>query len=511
MVPARSYPFERIGAHAIGYLNEVSAEDLAPCPPLEAGSKARRPAVCGLEERGYRVGDVIGRGGVERAFEQYLRGKRGVRRSVVDAHGRRLPESTAASLLRVPQLEEPVPGHDLTLTLDLEITRMIDRIFRGHPAGAVALVEVRTGHVIALYSKPSYDPNPMLSGLSREQAAALFRDPDEGGDPLRPLLDRTLFEDYFPGSTYKIVTAIAALEGGFVTPEETLHCQGWHELGRRTFRCSQAHGNVTLRDAIVQSCNVFFYRLAERVGIDRIAVAAQDLGFGHVTGVGLNRESKGTVPTRRWHQENRLGYVQGFTLNTAIGQGSTRATLLQLAMAYAAIANGGTLYVPQVVREIRTADGAILPAPDFRPRVRWRIKASREHLALLQQGLWGVVNEELGTAYEYRIDGVDASGKTGTAQVSRSARRDELEPRMRWYFNRNHAWFAGYAPASAPELAVVVLVEHGGQGGKDASPLGLQILRGALERLHQDRSAPSLQDSLAKRPAARGAMSAGAP
>ncbi len=503
MVPARTYPYESIGAHGIGYLNEVSAEDLASCPPLEAGSKARRPAVCGLEERGYRVGDVIGRGGVERAFEQYLRGKRGVRRSVVDAHGHRLPEATASSLLRVPAREEPVPGHDLTLTLDLEITQMIDRAFRGQPAGAVALVEVQTGRVLALYSKPSYDPNLMLSGLSREEAFALFTDPDHGGNPLRPLTDRTLFENYFPGSTYKIVTALAALEHDFVTPEETIHCQGWHELGRRTFRCSQPHGNVNMRDAIVQSCNVYFYRLAERVGMDRIAVAAQDLGFGNVTGVGLNREAKGTVPTRHWYQENRerLGqFVQGFTLNSAIGQGSTKVTLLQLAMAYAAIANGGILYVPQVVREIRTADGAILSTPDFRPRVRRRISATRNHLALLQQGLWGVVNEELGTAYEYRIDGVDASGKTGTAQVSRSTRRDEVEPRLRWYFHRDHAWFAGYAPADAPELAVVVLIEHGGQGGKNAAPIGLRILRDSLERLHHGRPAASLQRDLARRP-----------
>jgi penicillin-binding protein 2 len=383
--------------------------------------------------------------------------------------------------------------------MDIELTRTIDRAFRGQPAGAVAVVEVETGRVLALYSKPSLDPNPFATGMTREEADDLRE------NMFNPWLDRTLGGVYYPGSTFKIVTALAALEGGFVTPDETIHCQGYHELGGRTFRCSQPHGTVTLHDAIARSCNVFFYNLAQRVGIDRIALMARDLGFGSPTGLGLNFEAPGLVETKDRVERRRIPFVQGFTLNAAIGQGSTQVNLLQLAMAYAAVANGGILYVPQIVQEVRRADGSVVSDESFHPRVRRRIGASREHLALLQQALWGVVNEEEGTAFEYRLDGVDASGKTGTAQVDRSLHSRGQDPRRTWYMNRDHAWFAGYAPADRPEIAVVVLVEHGGQGGKNAAPIALRIMRDYLQNVRPEGSRPSLAplaDDRSRRPTA---------
>jgi penicillin-binding protein 2 len=227
----------------------------------------------------------------------------------------------------------------------------------------------------------------------------------------------------------------------------------------------------------VQSCNVYFWKLAEAVGLDRLNRYARDFGLGQASGLGINSESAGFLATREWYLERHDNrFMVGFTLNTAIGQGNTRVTLVQLAMAYAAIANGGVLYVPQLVEKVSAPDGTA--AETFEPRVRHRVNISREHLSYVIDGLYGVVNDPTGTAYDARLDdGVPVAGKTGTAQVARGSRQAKQDPRRSWYFNRDHAWFAGFAPAGDPEVAVVVLVEHGGGGGRYAAPVAVQILQ----------------------------------
>ncbi|UJR82797.1 penicillin-binding protein 2 [Sandaracinus amylolyticus] len=449
--PLRTYPYEHLGAHAIGYLNELTAEELDEL----------RPA-------GYRLGDRIGRSGVERAWESFLRGRRGYRRVPVDARGR-IMEGVAIEDGR-PTRVDPVPGRDMTLTLDMDLMRIAERAFRGHPSGAVVVVDVNTGAVRALFSKPSYDLNELTSGMSRDRYAEM-RDPRS----FRPLIDRTIYESYFPGSTFKPITAIAALQDQLVDPAARVECFGAYTLGRTRFRCTAQHGEMDMREAMVHSCNVYFYVLAQQVGLDRLARVAQDFGLGRRSGVGINTEASGFIPTREWYERGDQHWRAGYALNTAIGQGDTRVTLLQLAMSYAAIANGGTLYVPQLVETVSSPDGSIVE--EFQPRVRRRVHVDRDHLEYVVDSLYGAVNDQGGTAYDARIDGgVIVAGKTGTAQVSERARHD-IDPDRAWYLNRPHAWFAGFAPADHPEVAIVVLVEHGGAGGRQAAPIAIRILQ----------------------------------
>ena len=450
VTPIRTYPFHALSAHAIGYLNEMTAEERDQ-----------------LRAAGYRLGDRIGRTGIERAWESMLRGRRGYQRVAVDAQGHVLDDEVIDD--GRPVRVEPVPGRDITLTLDMELMRIIERAMRGQPSGSVVIVDVRTGAVRALFSKPSYDLEEFSRGVSRERYAEM-RD-----DPFRPLIDKTIYESYFPGSTFKPFSALAALGEGQIDPAERVTCTGSYQLGRgRPFRCTAQHGEVDMRQALVQSCNVYFYRLAERVGLDPIARTAQDFGLGRRTGIGINAEAPGFIPTRAWY-EARGAWQGGIALNTAIGQGDTKSTLMQLATAYAAIANGGTLYVPQIVERISAPDGTVLE--ELEPRVRRRVHVQPEHLAYVIDGLYGVVNDQSGTAYSARVDGgVPIAGKTGTAQLSQRARHD-VDPDRALYFNRAHAWFAGFAPVEEPELAIVVLVEHGGAGGRTAAPIATQILQ----------------------------------
>ncbi|HJL15951.1 MAG TPA: penicillin-binding protein 2 [Sandaracinaceae bacterium LLY-WYZ-13_1] len=450
--PVRTYPFGRLGAHAVGYLNEMTAEELERLEPV-----------------GYRLGDRIGRTGVERAWESYLRGRRGFRRVFVDVRGRQVETASGED---GPVRREPVPGRDLTLTLDMELMRIIERAFAGHPSGAAVVVDVRTGAVRALFSKPSYDLRDFTSGLSHEEYAEL-RD-----DPFRPLIDKTIYESYFPGSTFKPVSAVAALQDGVVDPTARVECTGSYTLGTTVFHCNNrnGHGEVDLRESLVESCNVYFYRLAEQVGLDRLSRMAGDFGLGRRTGIGINTEATGFMPTRAWYERVGRRFRLGYTLNTAIGQGDTKTTLVQLAMAYGAIANGGTLYVPQLVQRVTGPDGSVVE--DFEPRVRRRVHVDPEHLALVIDGLYGAVNDPTGTAYDARVeDGVPVAGKTGTAQVPHRT-RDIDDERARYFnFNRDHAWFAGFAPAEDPQYAIVVLVEHGGAGGRQAAPIAINVLQ----------------------------------
>ena len=453
-VPVRTYPHGNLGAHVVGYLNEVNAEDLERHP-----------------DRGYRAGEVIGRNGVESAWEETLRGRRGLRRALVDARGRlqldRVPEGVEADAVsHVP----PVPGQELALTLDMDLMATVSRAFRGHPSGAAVVVEVNTGRVRALFSKPAYDLNEMAGRLSQRRFDELRQ------DPFRPLIDKTVYESYFPGSTFKPISALAALADNVVDRGYRVDCPGYYELGNRRFRCTQVHGEVDMESAMIGSCNIYFWRLAEQVGLERLNRYARQFGFGESTGIGINTEASGFLATREWFERRYGRFRLGHTLNAAIGQGNTRATLVQIAIAYAAIANGGTLYRPQIVERTLLSDGQVVE--EFEPEVTGQVEAPVEDLEYLTAGLWGVVNNEDGTAFDARVEGgVTVAGKTGTAQVSRHSPREGESPSRIWYLNRDHAWFAGFAPASRPLVSIVVLVEHGGAGGRTAAPIGTRILQ----------------------------------
>lgn len=443
----RVYPFGRLGAHAIGYLNEVNQDDLTR-----------------LASEGYRARDRIGRLGIEGALESALRGDTGSSKAILP-----LRFEGNGGQYREIERRDPVPGNDVTLTLDMELMRAVERAFRGYPSGAAVVVDPRDGRVRALYSKPAYDLNAISGGLS----VAHYRELE--ADVYRPLIDKAVYETYFPGSTFKPISALAALDMDGFDRAQRVSCPGYYEVGNRRFRCTSAHGEVDVRDALVQSCNIYFWKLAEQVGLDRLTQYARDFGFGEPTGLGVNSEAAGFLATREWYERSGRRFMVGFTMNTAIGQGDTRVTLIQMAMAYAAIANGGTLYRPLLVESVTTPDGEVIDAPE--PEARRTVSASQSSTSIVADGLFGVVDDPSGTAHDARSElGIPIAGKTGTAQVHRHRAREGEDAERTRYLSRAHAWFAGFAPAPDPSMAVIVLVEHGGGGGRYAAPIATQII-----------------------------------
>jgi penicillin-binding protein 2 len=481
--PVRYYPYKNLGSHVLGYVGEIDAETLAKVRPpgYDQMTPEQKQKLNPLD---YDVGDALGATGVERAWESYLRGQAGWEKRVIDAHGRYHSGPEADRLLDDPKRQEPIPGRDLRLTIDIELMQAIERTMRPFSAGAVVAVDVRTGRVLAAYSKPNFDPND-LSGSGgkariRETYARL------ASDPLRPLLDKTMSGAFQPGSTFKPFSALAALEANkpgsmLLDPEAKERCDGYLMFGRRIFHCTHVHGKVNMHDAIAASCNVYFFKLAETVGMDRISRMAADFGLGEKTGLGTNPEAAGRVPNRSWYALRYQGQFRiGFTLNEAIGQGDTLVTPLQLALAYGALANGGTLYSPEIVRAIETSDGSV--AQEFPPRVRpHKVDVKPENLARIVDALRAVVDDPRGTAYPVRDPTLDIAGKTGTAQTGYIVKKGD-DPKKAAYYSRDHAWFAAFAPSKAPEVAVVVFLEHGGSGPTQAAPVAIQIVR-EYERL----------------------------
>jgi penicillin-binding protein 2 len=463
--PVRYYPYGTLGAHMVGTMREVNREELSTLP-----------------DRGYRAGDRTGAIGIERRWESYLRGQRGKRKSVRGA-GRRLDhEALEAKYLEEPRRVEPVPGRDISLTIDIELVEVMERAMRGQLAGAIVAVDVRTGRILAALSKPSLDPNVVSGGQGSKAVSEAFQ--RLYADPLKPTLDKTISAAYPPGSTYKPFSALAGLADGLIEPHSQVDCRGGFEYGKRFFRCTGVHRHVNLHEALVQSCNTYFYELGSRISIDRLASIGLDFGFGVKTGIGVNPEARGRMPTRGWYTRRyKEAFRGGFTVLSTIGQGASTVTVLQLALAYAALANGGTVYQPQVVRSIETSDGTVVQ--EFPPRVRKVAELSADHLNLVKAAMKGVVDDRHGTAYGGRIEGVDVAGKTGTAQVTHVTPRG-VDPGKVWYFNRAHAWFAGYAPSNSPEISLVVLVEHGGGGGENAAPVAMKIVRDWL-KLKEER------------------------
>ena len=483
-VPVRYYPSDDVGAHVLGYMAEVDSDKLAQ-----------------LRNAGYVEGDRIGVTGVERAWESYLRGTRGWEKVLVDARGRRRPGGEG--IIEEPRRSDPIPGRDLRLTLDADVQKALDKAFRGELAGGVVMLDVRTGRILGMYSKPGYDPNALSGGSGKQVIRDAFR--RLYSDPLKPALDKTVSGAYPPGSTFKPFTALAALEKGLIDPRASMQCRGAITFGRRTFRCTHVHGGVALHKGISESCNVYFYNLAADygVGMDIIADMGLRYGLGARTGLGVNAEAAGRMPTKAWMTLHNHGHFQlGYGLNAAIGQGATTTTVLQLALAYAAIANGGTLYQPQLVRAVETSSGTVVQ--EFSPRVRRQIEITPENLKLVQRALEAGVTEEGGTsrtAYEnskLRELGIEVAGKTGTAQVSHHLVRG-AEAERGWYFNREHAWFAGWAPARSPEVAVVALVEHGGFGGKHAAPIAFDAVRAYLKHVRGQREGARAADKAGAR------------
>jgi penicillin-binding protein 2 len=453
-VPHRSYRAGPTLAHILGYMNEITQDELTKLN----GSLERPP---------YALGDYIGRRGVERSFEHAIRGTDGWVKHVVNARGEVMRDARG-NLLRGGASEAPLAGNNVVLSLDARLQAEAERAFPG-TAGAVIAMETKTGFIRAIVSRPAFDPNEMTGRVSPKRVTQLSQ------DPLQPMVFRAGAEHYHPGSTFKVVTLLAALQAGVVTPTTTAVCNGGYTLGNRRWRChnERGHGLVDAKRAIQVSCDTYFYRAADLMGIDPIAAMGRQFGLGGPSNLGVAAEVPGVMPDSAYHNKvTPGGYTKGMALNTAIGQGDVNVTPLQLAVLYSAIGNKGHVLNPQIVQRIETPAGKVVEA--YAPKQVRQIAMTDEQHKLLLDGLVSVVNEPGGTATRSRSTEYTIAGKTGTAQVARLG-TVRLKKEQMDYFERDHAWFAAFAPAEDPELTVIVLNEHGGHGGSDAAPTAAAV------------------------------------
>jgi len=443
VAPRRAYTCGNVGSHLLGYLGEIDRREL----------KASR-------FREYKMGDFIGKYGIEKKWETFLKGIDGGRQVEVDALGREL---------KVLQRVEPHPGNNVFLTLDLDLQRTCETALQGKE-GAIVAMNPQDGKILAMVSHPAFDPSIFASGINHDDWESLVR------NPFYPLQNRAIQGQYAPGSVFKMITAAAGLEEGVISPQEILSCTGSYRFGNRTYRCwrKSGHGKVKLHRAIVESCDVFFYQVGQRLGVDTLAKYAEGFGLGKPTGISLGDEKPGLIPTSDWKEKvyNEAWY-EGETLSCAIGQGYVLVTPLQLLNVISAIANGGILYLPQIVERVETTSGRAVKS--YPPIAMGKIPLSPENLAIIREALSGVVNEARGTGRSARLKGATVSGKTGTAQVI--SLREEVEKEKDVpYEHRDHAWFVAYAPQENPIISVVVLVEHGGHGASAAAPLAREVI-----------------------------------
>ena len=449
---SRHYPYAHAASHIVGYVSAVSRAELTGDALLELP--------------GFRTG----KSGVEKVFERSLRGAAGTSRVEVNAFGR---------VIREMARKEGRPGEDLTLTIDMGLQGFAARRL-GEEAGTAVVMDVRDGDILALVSSPGFDPNDFNRGLRADVWKSLLN------DPRAPLVNKAVAGQYPPGSTFKPVVALAALEAGVVDSRETVECRGSTELGDHRFHCWRrwGHGRVDMVGAIKRSCDIYFYELARRLGIDRIAAMALRFGFGSPSGVELAGERPGLMPTRAWKEAVfDRPWQGGETLIAGIGQGYVLATPVQLAMMAARLANGDHAVVPRLVRGGDAGSGAAPPAMDL----------IRDHLALVRNGMDRVVNDaDGGTGFGARIEepGMEMAGKTGTSQVRRISAAERKagtkQGEIPWN-HRDHALFVAYAPAARPRYACAVVIEHGGSGSRAAAPVARDILRETQRRHRQSR------------------------
>ena len=461
--PHRSYHAPTSFGHVLGYMSEVTPEEMDDHPE-------------------YRRGQTIGRRGLERRWEKELRGADGKQNIAVDAKGRELDKDTQEAL--IPENERLVPatpGNNLVLSVDEKLQRAADLAFPGR-AGAVVAMEAKTGFILAMVSRPSFDSNKMSGRISRAELKAISE------DPLKPMLNRVMNENYHPGSTFKVMTSIAGLEASVLTEDSTIFCSGGYTMGNHRWRCDkpEGHGSLDLKHALSRSCDVYYYTVGDRVGLDAIAEMARRFGYGQPTGLDLGREIPGIVPDSTTITPES-GSARAHAINAAIGQGEINVTPLQQAVAYAAVANGGDIVLPQIVRRIEAPDGKVIR--EFKPQVLRKLGLKESSLAAVRGALRAVVNEPGGTAYRSRLQDIDLAGKTGTAQVMKLGQKQKLDPTTQAYFSRDHAWFAAFAPADDPEIVVVVLNEHGGWGAEAAAPAAAKIAS-AYFKMKREETAP---------------------
>jgi penicillin-binding protein 2 len=470
-IPHRNYRYGGLGGHLIGYMNEAGPDELRRLnEELDRGDSRQGP---------YLMGDYVGRRGLERRYERVLRGIDGKERVPVDAKGRR--KDDADELIPEDQRLVPsTPGHNLVLSIDWRLQELAEKVFPA-TAGSVLAMDAKTGFLLALVDRPAPDPNKMSGRITAAELAAIH------ADPLQPELFRAIQQHYHPGSTFKALTAIAALEEGVFRPGTTVYCPGHFRMGNHVWRCDKdsGHGSVDFIHALGASCDVFFYEAGARLGADAIARWASAFGLGVPTGFDVAGEVPGVVPDVAWHDARLAGgYQKGMPVNLAIGQGDVNVTPMQQLVFYGALATG-IVWKPQVVLRVEDADGSVLQQFPPVERSRPRIQPSTRETVL--RGLTAAVNEPYGTAFWSRLKDVRMAGKTGTAQVVKMGVVRQKAAEVP-YALRDHAWFAAFAPVDDPQIVVVVLNEHSGFGSTNAAPTAAALVKAWLELKAQDEA-----------------------
>ncbi len=429
----REYLFGKVGAHIIGYLGKITQSQLS-----------------NPELKHFPPDALIGQWGVEALFDNQLRGMPGERIIEVDALGREL---------RMIQERPSVKGTDINLSIDINIQKAVEDAF-GEKAGALVALKPDSGEILALESLPSFDPNIFSMGIAYNDWKSLME------DKKKPMLNRAIQSQYPPGSTFKIITAIAAIEEGIIHPDTKVNCTGGINYGRWTFGCWKkgGHGMVDFHKAIVESCDVYFYEVGKRLGIDKIYKYATAFGLGRETGIELMpvKERRGLIPSTEWKKEKkRLPWYLGDTFISAIGQGYVTATPIQMAVMMSAFANGGNIYKPSLIKKNQAPSEII--------------KLKPETVRMIKEALSGVVNEPNGTAQGAKSPLAVVGGKTGTAQVVGKKKGLSGERFM------DHAWFVAFAPVDNPDIALSVFVEHGGGGGAVAAPIAKRAIEAYMK------------------------------
>jgi penicillin-binding protein 2 len=449
-VQRRNYPYDTMAAHVMGFIGEASERDMASRKEL-------------------KLGDLIGKRGVELMYDsivmngtQYgLRGKDGAQYWEYDSHGRRLAEYR-------PARKEPQAGDNIYLTLDFELQRRAEQYFSDNEfVGAAVALDPRNGEVLAMVSSPAFNPNIYSKRFSPETWREI------SSNPFKIEINRAIQGLYSPGSVFKAVMSMAGLSEHAIDTNTSFYCGGSAVFFGRRFRCynKNGHGDVTVSNALKVSCDIFFYNVGARLGVDKIAEYAHNLSFGEISQIDLDGEKAGLVPSTKWATEKQhRKWYPSETISVAIGQGPLIVTPLQVANMIAAIANGGKVYRPHVVRMVEhTAPDGKVARLKVSPQVLHEVTLQPNALEAVKLGLWKVVNEEGGTGGNARIPDLDVSGKTGTVQVI--AQHGWVKTEGLPFKYKDHAWFASFASKDKPEMVVVVFVEHGGHGGVDAAPL----------------------------------------
>ncbi len=446
--PQRHYLYGKLASHLIGYLGEISENQ------LKSGKYPDNAS-----------GDLIGKYGVEGKWQKFLNGLSGGKQVEVDAAGRKL---------KVMSRKQPVPGLNLSLTIDKDLQLLADKCLEGNK-GAIVAINPNNGEILALSSSPAFDPNLFIGGINKKEWKRMVSGKDF------PLQNRAISGQYPPGSVFKIVVALAGLEEGIISPQEEILCTGSYTVGNRTYRCwrEHGHGKVNFHRAVVESCDSYFYRLGKRLGVEKIAHYSRVFGLGKKTGIDLDYEQEGLIPTSQWKLK-RWGeqWQTGETISLSIGQSFLLVTPLQMAGLISTVFNGGYMYQPKVIKWIGKERRRFYRFP---PTKRGQIQPKQENMALLRDALIGVVNAPKGTGGRARDKKLIVAGKTGTAQVINLETEKELgkESEIPLEF-RDHAWFVAIAPVERPKLALAVLLENGGSGGSVAAPIAKKMIRAYL-------------------------------